>query len=90
VTADKKQTDFQKRARTRQYVYAFESAYEITLKNAKSQAVTVSVHEPVPGDWKILSETQPHEKAAAGTARWRITVPPEGKTTLRYRVLVRY
>ncbi|MEE9560170.1 MAG: DUF4139 domain-containing protein [Acidiferrobacterales bacterium] len=90
VTADKKQTDFQKRARTRQYVYAFESAYEITLKNAKSQAVTVSVHEPVPGDWKILSETHPHEKAAAGTARWRIVVPPEGKTMLRYRVLVRY
>ena len=90
VTADKKQTDFTKRASTRKYHYAFESAYEINLKNAKEEPVTVTIHEPVPGDWRILSETHRHEKAAAGTALWRITVPAEGTTTLRYRVLVRY
>lgn len=90
VTADKRQTDFQKRARTRKYVYAFESAYEINLKNAKKEPVTVTIHEPIPGDWMILNQTHPHEKAASGTALWRIKVPAEGKETLRYRVLVRY
>lgn len=90
VTADKKQTDFAKRATTRKYHYAFESAYEINLKNAKEEPVTVTIHEPVPGDWRILSETHRHEKATSGTALWRITVPAEGTTTLRYRVLVRY
>ncbi|MFQ6022549.1 MAG: DUF4139 domain-containing protein [Acidiferrobacterales bacterium] len=90
VTADKKQTDFTKRATTRKYHYAFESAYEIKLKNAKKEAVTVTVHEPIPGDWRMLSQTHPHEKAAAGTALWRIEVPAEGSTTLNYRVLVRY
>ncbi|MDH3671940.1 MAG: DUF4139 domain-containing protein [Gammaproteobacteria bacterium] len=90
VTADKKQTDFTKRATTRKYHYTFESAYEISLKNAKEEPVTVTIHEPVPGDWQILSETHRHQKAAAGTALWRITVPAEGTTTLRYRVLVRY
>ncbi len=68
----------------------FESAYEIILKNAKKEAVTVKVHEPIPGDWRMLSQTHPHEKAAAGTALWRVRVPAEGKATLRYRVLVRY
>jgi hypothetical protein len=90
VTADKKQTDFKKRRSTDKYHYAFESAYEIVLKNAKSEPVTVTVQEPVPGDWKILEESHSHTKAAAGTVRWRVEVPMEGSAVLRYRVLVRY
>jgi hypothetical protein len=48
------------------------------------------VREPVPGDWTMLEASQPHTKAAGGTAEWRVTVPAEGKATLKYRVLVRY
>jgi len=90
VTADKKQTAFQKLAGTSRYNYVFESAYEIVLKNAKPEAVTVSVREPMPGDWTMVSESQPHTKAASGTAEWQVKVPAEGKTTLTYRVRVRY
>ena len=46
------------------------------------------VREPVPGDWRMLEQSHPHAKAAAGIAEWRVTVPAEGTTTLRYRVLV--
>ncbi len=84
VTADKKQTDFRRIAST-----VYESAYRIELKNAKREAVTVTVREPVPGEWRILEESHQHAKVAAGTAEWRITVPPEGRTTLTYRVLVK-
>lgn len=90
VTADKKQTAFQKLAGTSRYNYVFESAHEIVLKNAKPEAVTVTVREPMPGDWTMVSESQPHTKAASGTAEWRVLVPAEGKTTLTYRVRVRY
>jgi hypothetical protein len=90
VTADKKQTDFKRRDTYSPWSHVHESAYEIVLKNAKSEAVTVVVREPVPGDWSMLEETQRHKKAAAGTAEWNIRVPAEGSTTLRYRVLVRY
>ena len=90
VTADKKQTDFQKLAGTGRYNYVFESAYEIVLKNAKQEAVTVTVREPMPGDWTMVSASQPHTKAAAGTAEWQVKVPAEGKATLTYRVRVRY
>jgi hypothetical protein len=89
VTADKKQTDF-KRREPFAWTYAFESAYEIVLKNAKKEAQTVVVREPVPGDWRMLEETARHAKVAAGTAEWRIQVPAEGSATLKYRVLVRY
>ena len=90
VTADRKQTAFQKLAGTGRTNYVFESAYEIVLKNAKPEAVTVTVREPMPGDWSMVSESQPHTKAASGTAEWKVSVPAEGKATLTYRVRVRY
>lgn len=90
ITADKKQTNFEKRNAYGKYNHAFESAYEIKLKNAKSEAVTVVVREPVPGDWKMLEQSHPFKKAAAGTAEWHIEVPAESSTTLNYNVLVRY
>ena len=90
VTADKKQTDFQKLAGTGRSSNIFESAYQIVLKNAKSESVTVVVREPVPGDWTMISESQPHTKATSGIAEWKVTVPADGKIALTYRVRVKY
>ncbi len=90
VTADRKQTEFQKLSGTSRYNYVFESAYEIVLKNAKPEAVTVKVREPMPGDWSIIAESHPHAKAASGTAEWQVRVPAEGQAALTYRVRVRY
>jgi hypothetical protein len=90
VTADKKQTDFKKLAGTGRFNYVFESAYRIELKNAKKEAVTVKVQEPMPGDWEVLVESHPHVKEAAGTAVWQVPVPAEGTAVLTYRVRVRY
>ena len=90
ITADKKQSDFKKRAGYAKYNYAFESEYEVELKNAKTETVEVVVREPIPGDWKMIEASHEHTKVAAGTAEWKIKVPAEGKTVLKYRVLVRY
>ena len=89
VTADRKQTAFQKLAGTGRYNTVFESAYEIVLKNAKPEAVTVTVREPMPGDWSMVSESQPHTRVASGMAEWKVSVPAEGKATLSYRVRVK-
>ncbi|MDH3999416.1 MAG: DUF4139 domain-containing protein [Desulfuromonadales bacterium] len=90
VTAKRKQTDFKKLGGDGRYNYRFESAFEIVLKNAKEEAVTVVVAEPVPGDWKVVDESHPHQKAASDTALWEIEVPAKGETTLSYRVEVNY
>lgn len=90
VTADKKQTDFKKLGGSGKYNYMFESAYEIVLKNAKKEAVIVTVQEPMPGDWQVLSESHPSSKDASNTAVWKVSVPAEGNTRLVYRSLVRY
>jgi hypothetical protein len=90
VTADKKQASFEKIAGTSRYNYIYDAAFEIVLKNAKDEAVTVKVVEPIPGDWQMLSESAPHAKEASNTAVWNVAVPANGKTTLTYKVRVRY
>ncbi len=90
VTADKKQTRFKRLPDPSKRIALYESAFEIVLKNAKKEAVTVTVQEPIPGDWKIMYENHKHVKAASNTAVWHISVPAEGRTKLKYRVQVRY
>jgi hypothetical protein len=90
VTADKKQTDFKKLPAPEKGSNTFESAYEIVLKNAKKERITVTVQEPVPGDWKLLASSHPGVKASSNTAVWKIEIPAEAKVTLSYRVQVKY
>ena len=90
VTADRKQTDFKKLSGFSRYNYAFESAFEIVLKNGKDEAVSVRVVEPVPGDWQIINESFAHKKETSDTAVWQLQVPPKASTTLTYRVQVKY
>lgn len=90
VTADKKQTDFKRLPDPSRRITLYESAFEIVLRNAKPEAVTVTVQEPIPGDWKIISESHKHEKAASNTAVWHIAVPAEDSVKLSYRAQTRY
>jgi hypothetical protein len=87
VTARKKQTDYKVVSGTED---RYESAYEIVLRNAKPIAQTVLVVEPIPGDWTILQSSAPYVKSSSSTATWSLNVPPNGATTLTYRVVVHY
>jgi hypothetical protein len=86
VTADRLQTDYAEKQATVKDRRAFESAYEITLKNGKAEQVEVKVLENVPGTWQILSESAPHIKENATTVSWVVTVAPKASTKLTYRV----
>ena len=89
ITANKLQTDFQQISANRpNQAGVFESAYKITIKNAKKEAIKVQVQEPMPGDWKILSESLPHEKKSASMVEWNIPVAAESETVLTYRVRI--
>jgi hypothetical protein len=90
VTAKRKQTDYKSLGRQGKFGSVHESAFEIELKNAKKEPVTVSVLEPMPGDWEVLQSSHPYLKEAAGTARFKVTVPAEGSATLTYRVRVKW
>ena len=67
-----------------------EVAYELSLRNTKSEGVTVEATELMAGDWRILSERLPHRRESDRRAVWRIAVPAGGKTVLRYRVRTKF
>ncbi|MDP3089002.1 MAG: DUF4139 domain-containing protein [Methylotenera sp.] len=90
VTADKKQTAFKLLPNPQKGHSAYETAFEFTLKNAKKEKMTVLVQEPIGGDWKIVNESHPHNKANSHLAVWKIDIPAEGKTTLSYKVQTKY
>jgi hypothetical protein len=85
VTAQPKQTEFEQLSDR-----VFEAAFEIEVKNAKKEPVTVTVAEQFPAQWKMIDESLPHQKVQAFQAEWQVPVPAEGKTTLKYRVRVTF
>ncbi|NOU26137.1 MAG: DUF4139 domain-containing protein [Methylotenera sp.] len=90
VTADKKQTGFKVLPNPQKGHSAYESAYEITLKNAKKEKMTVVIQEPISGDWTITAENQPHKKVNSHLAVWKVDVPAESSATLNYKAIVKY
>ncbi len=91
ITADKKQTDFQRIAagfNARGGV--IETAYSMEIRNAKSEPIVAKVVEPMPSDWQMVQESHAHSKDSAHTAIWNVPVPAEGKTTLTWRVRTKY
>jgi hypothetical protein len=67
----------------------WEVEWEISLRNHKTQGQTVTVVEPVPGDWQVLHSTHAWDKPQAHTLRFSIAVPRESAAKLVYRVRIR-
>jgi hypothetical protein len=85
VVAKRKQTDWQRTGKR-----SHESAYEITIANHKEEDITVKVIEPIPGDWKMLSSSHKYVKKDAFNVEFNVPVRKDGKSTLTYRVRVKY
>jgi len=90
VTARRKQTDYKSLGKQGAWRSVYEMAFEVELKNAKKEPVTVSVLEPIYGDWEIIQKSHNFTKEAAGTAKFKVEVPAEGSATLTYRVRVKW
>jgi len=88
VTARRKQTNFKKLPASGKNHNVYESAYEVEIKNAKNEAITVTVLEPMPGDWEILEKSHGFVKETSGTAKFLVNVPAAGTSVLKYRVKV--
>jgi hypothetical protein len=84
LVAERKQTDFQSLG---QHVY--EAAFDVTLRNHKTEPVTVEVNEPIGGEWTILKSNYKYQKTSAFSARFSVPVPANGESVLSYRVRVR-
>jgi hypothetical protein len=85
ITAERKQVSYKKLGDT-----TTETAWRIDLRNAKDEAVTVRVQEPMPGDWEVVQESQKSTKESARVAAWNVEVPAGGAAVLEYTVRVRW
>ena len=85
ISAERKQTNFKRIADN-----VSESSWRVELRNAKDEAVSVKVQEPLPGDWEMLQESHKHSKESARVASWTVSVPAGGSAVLDYTVRVRW
>ncbi len=82
VVAERKQTDF------KSYGRVYESAFEISLRNHKSEPITVIVNEPIGGDWTVIDTNYKYNKTAAFAAQFAVPVAAGSESVLKYRVRV--
>jgi len=68
----------------------YEVEWEISLRNHKKDDQTVTVIEPVPGDWQVLTSTHAWEKPEAHTLKFQVPVVKDGASKLTYRVRLRF
>lgn len=69
-----------------------EERISVTVRNAKTEAATVSVVEPLPrwSDWEIVSTTVPASRKDAQSASFDLAVPAGGEARITYTVRYRW
>jgi hypothetical protein len=84
IVAERKATDSKLSNRDDQR----EEAFEITLRNRKSEAVEVRVAEHFYRwpNWTIIQQSDPSEKTDASTAEFRVKLQPDEEKKITYRV----
>ena len=63
-----------------------EEDYEITLRNHKSEPVSIVVVEHIWGDWSMVTTSIPNRKKDAMTSEWDVSIPADGTTVLTFTV----
>jgi hypothetical protein len=69
--------------------HLYRSSYKATLRNHKSESITVSVADLLPGDWTITASSHKYEKETASRVRFDVPVAAKGNAELTYTVEVR-
>lgn len=68
----------------------YEVTMQYTIRNAKSEAVTVEIQQPVWRSWwneRVVRETHPHDQSRSDELTWQVPVEAEGETKLEFTVL---
>jgi hypothetical protein len=68
----------------------YETEWDVELRNHKTEEVEVTIIEPVPGDWEVVKSSHAYTKIEAHTLQYVVQVPKSGKTTVNYRVRMRW
>jgi hypothetical protein len=84
IAVERKQTDTSMSSRND----FREEAFEVKLRNRKAEEIEVRVVERFQGwpNWKLVQQSDPHEKTDARTAEFRVKLKPDEERAVTYRV----
>jgi len=85
VVGERTQTDYQ-RIDDR----SFKQSVKIELRNHKTEAVTVSIIEHLPGSWSVTEKSHDYKKVDAQTIEFPVSVPADGAVTVTYTAKIKY
>ncbi|HEX6790263.1 MAG TPA: DUF4139 domain-containing protein [Candidatus Krumholzibacteria bacterium] len=85
VVAERVQTSFEVLSSG----HLYRSAYKVTLRNHKSENITVSVVDLLYGDWTITASSHKYDKETAQRVRFDVPVTSKGSAELTYTVEIR-
>lgn len=85
IVAERTQTAYRKIAER-----ASETAWQIELRNAGAEDVSVVVEERLGGDWRLQESSLEPVRRDAQRLEWTVEVPAGGAATVSYRVESRY
>jgi hypothetical protein len=69
--------------------HLYRSAYQVTIRNHKDEAITVSSIEMLAGDWTITQSSHEYQKETATRVRFDVPVKANGSAELTYTVELR-
>jgi hypothetical protein len=67
-----------------------EESFEITVRNHRKEATTVSIIEHTWQDWRITAKSADYIKKDAHTIEFPVTVPQDGETKVTYTVRTKW
>ncbi len=79
ITAKRRQKEYRRISSV-----LYDTAWEIRLKNNKSEGVSVNIVEPLPGSWSITSSSHPYTKVDAFTVKFKVKVPAGKEVIVTY------
>ena len=85
VVAERRQIDYKVISRC-----VYETAYEIKIRNHKTEPANIRVIEPVGGDWEMRTNSHDFMKLDAFTIEFKVPVNPDEEVVVVYRVRTRY
>jgi hypothetical protein len=85
VVAERVQTSFEVLSSG----HLYRSSYKVTLRNHKSENITVSVVDMLYGDWKITASSHKYDRETAQRVRFDVPVTSKGSAELTYTVEIR-
>jgi hypothetical protein len=81
IVAERVQTNYQELLGDRT-----QQSWEITVRNHKDEAVTVTLVEHPAGDWDVTTSSHPFNKTESDTFEIPVEVPANGETVVTYTI----